>query len=149
MDLLIDKMTISDLNKIKDILISDFDNFWNYNIFKQELECTNSYFFIVQNKNLEILGFAGIKIIEDEADIMNIVVKKNYRNKGIGSFLLNNLISFSKKLNINIITLEVNEKNLSAIHLYKKFKFDKLGIRKKYYNGVDNGIIMSKKMKNI
>ena len=44
------------------------------------------------------------------------------------------------------ITLEVNENNLSAIRLYDKFSFDKLGIRKKYYNGESDAIIMSKKL---
>ena len=146
MNLLVNKMILDDLNKIKDILISDFDNFWNYNILKQELECDNSHFIVVKNNNLEILGFAGLKIIAGEADIMNIIVKKSFRNKGVGSFLLNNLISCAKSLNINIITLEVNEKNLPAIHLYKNFGFEKLGIRKKYYDGIDNAIIMSKKI---
>ena len=145
MNLLISKMNLDDLNSIKNILISDFDDFWNYNILKQELECKNSNFIVVKNENFEILGFAGFKVIVDEADIMNIVVKKNFRNKGIGSFLLDNLISIAKNLNLNIITLEVSKKNLTAISLYKKFGFKNLGIRKKYYNGID-GFVMSKKL---
>ncbi|MBQ2938032.1 MAG: ribosomal protein S18-alanine N-acetyltransferase [Clostridia bacterium] len=145
MNLLISKMNLNDLNSIKEILTSDFDDFWNYNILKQELECNNSHFIVVKNENFEILGFAGLKIIIDEADIMNIVVKKNFRNKGIGSFLLDNLISFSKNLNLNVITLEVSEKNLTAISLYENFGFEKLGIRKNYYDNSD-GFIMSKKL---
>lgn len=145
MDLLINKMNLDDLNSIKDFLISDFDDFWNYNILKEELECKNSHFIVVKNENFEILGFAGFKVIVDEADIMNIVVKKSFRNKGIGSFLLDNLISSAKNLHLNIITLEVSEKNLSAIALYKKFGFEKLGIRKSYYDGI-NGLVMSKKL---
>lgn len=146
MNLLISKMNLDDLNSIKNILISDFDDFWNYNILKQELECDNSHFIVVKNENFEILGFAGFKAIVDEADIMNIVVKKNFRNNGIGYFLLDNLISFARDLNLNVITLEVSEKNLTAISLYKKFGFEKLGIRKNYYDGFD-GFIMSKKLK--
>ena len=60
-----------------------------------------------------------------------------------GSFLLENLISFANKLNIKVITLEVNECNLSAIKLYNKFNFNKVGVRKKYYDGKNDAIIMN------
>ena len=146
MDLKVNEMSLDDLNSIKDILLSDFDDFWNYNILKEELECASSYFLVAKNSNNEIVGFAGFKIIIDEADIMNIVVKKDFRHHGIGSILLENLINYSKKMNLKTITLEVNENNLSAIRLYDKFSFDKLGIRKKYYDGESDAIIMSKKL---
>ena len=60
-----------------------------------------------------------------------------------GSFLLENLISFAKEHNSKTITLEVNETNLSAIKLYDKFNFEKVGIRKKYYDGKNDAIIMN------
>lgn len=147
MDLKVNIMTLDDLNSIRDILISDFDNFWNYNIFKEELKCDNSYFIVAKDNDNKIVGFAGFKVIIDEADIMNIVVKKDCRNKGFGSFLLNTLISYANDINISIINLEVNEKNLPAISLYERFGFEKLGIRKKYYKGIDDAIIMKKILK--
>ncbi len=147
MNFSIEKMTLDSLISIKDIFISDFDDFWNYDILKQELECSNSYFIIAKNNN-EIVGFAGLKRIVDEADIMNIVVKKSYRNNGVGSLLLENLISTAKLLNLKTITLEVNENNLSAIKLYDKFNFNHIGIRKKYYNGESDAIIMKKNLEN-
>lgn len=143
MGLKVEKMTSNNLENIKDVLVSDFDDFWNYDILKQELECSNSYFLIAKNDN-EIVGFAGLKVIVDEADIMNIVVKKSFRHNGIGSILLENLISYARANNLKTITLEVNEHNLSAIRLYDKFNFDHIGIRKKYYNGESDAIIMSK-----
>lgn len=149
MDFKIDKMSLEDLISIKDILTTEFDDFWNYEILKSELESTNSYFFVAKNISGEIVGFAGIKIILDEADIMNIVIKKDFRNNGIGSLLLDYLISYSKSINLKTITLEVNEINIPAIKLYEKFGFEKLGIRKKYYNGKNDAIIMSKKIKLI
>ena len=146
MDFKISKMSIEDLKSIKNILASDFDNFWSFDVLEEELECKNSYVIVAKNSENNIVGFAGLKVILDEADIMNIVVKKTFRHNGIGSSLLENLISYSKNLNLKNITLEVNENNLSAIHLYDKFSFDKLGIRKKYYNGESDAIIMSKKL---
>lgn len=145
MDLKIEKMTLDTLNSIQNILFTDFDNFWTYSAFKQELECENSYFIVAKNNN-EIVGFAGLKVILDEADIMNIVVKKSFRHNGIGSILLENLISYARTLKLKTVTLEVNEHNLSAIKLYDKFNFSHIGIRKKYYNGECDAIIMSKNL---
>ena len=143
MDLKISKMTLSDLNSIQNILYSDFNDFWTYSSFQQELECENSYF-IVGKINEEIVGFAGLKSIVDEANIMNIVVKKDFRHNNIGSMLLENLICYAKNQNLKTVTLEVNENNLSAIRMYDKFDFNHIGIRKKYYNGESDAIIMSK-----
>ena len=145
MDIKIDKMTVKDLESIKDILISAFDDFWNYNILKDELKSENSKYIIAKSNN-KIVGFAGIKILFDEADIMNIVVKKDYRNKGIGSILLENLVSLSEKFCLSSLSLEVNEENIPAINLYKKLGFKNIGIRKNYYNE-KNGIIMKKNLK--
>ena len=76
----IDYMCVNDLEHIKDILESDFDDFWNYNVFKSELENSNSTYFVAKS-NYEIVGFAGILVVLDEADITNIVVKKDFRGK--------------------------------------------------------------------
>ena len=73
-------MNLSDLNEIKSILESEFDNFWNYNIFKSELENQNSTYFIIK-QNSQIIGFIGILKIFDTAEITNIVVKKVFRGK--------------------------------------------------------------------
>lgn len=140
----IKNMTLEHLENIKDVLNSEFDDFWNYNILKEELNSQNSCY-IVALLNNEIVGFAGIKFIVNEADIMNIVTKKIFRNQGIGKLLLENLIQLAKSLNLTSITLEVNEENAPAIHLYKKFGFEILGIRKNYYQNKD-GIIMTKKL---
>ena len=146
MNLKLSKMSIEDLKSIKNILASEFDNFWSYDVLEEELECDNSYVIVAKVDENTIVGFAGLKVILDEADIMNIVVKKDFRHNGIGSVLLENLINYSKDLNLKTITLEVNENNLSAIRLYDKFSFDKLGIRKNYYDGKSDAIIMSKKL---
>ena len=144
MNIEIEKMNLSDLKTIKDILILEFDDFWNYNILKEELQNENSSY-IVAKLGCEVVGFAGMKIVIDEADIMNIVTKKTYRNHGIGTLLLKHLILLSNKLNLTSVSLEVNEENIIAIHLYEKFGFKNIGIRKNYYQN-RNRIIMAKKL---
>lgn len=145
MQIKITKMDLSDLDKISDILYSDFDDFWNYNIFKTELLNTNSRYLVATIKD-EIVGFAGITICVDEADITNIVTKKIYRNNGIATLLLKELINISKELNLSTITLEVAESNFPAINLYTKFNFENCGLRKNYYNNTENAIIMTRKL---
>ena len=129
-------MKIQDLDDISDNLEKDFDDFWNYNIFKSELENPNSKYFMCKLNN-EIVGFAGVLIVLDEADITNIVIKKDFRNKGIGTSLLNYLIEFCKSQNLTKINLEVSSKNDIAINLYKKFGFKQVGNRKNYYKNSD------------
>lgn len=136
------KMCDKDLLYLEGNLITEFDNFWNYEILKQEFLNTNTTY-IVAKQNETIVGFAGILTIIDEANIMNIVTKKDKRNLGIGTLLLQNLIQISKEQNLNSVTLEVNEHNIPAIKLYEKFNFTKVGLRKKYYNNTDSAIIMT------
>lgn len=138
---LISKMTKEDLNSISNILQSDFDDFWNYNILLNELNSSNSIYLVAKINN-EIIGFAGITLILDEAEINNIVIKKDFRKKGYSKILLQNLIDLSKKQNIKKINLEVNIENIIAINLYHSFNFKDVGLRKGYYKGKD-AILMS------
>ena len=143
MNINITTMTFEDINSIEPNFSENFDKFWSIDILKNDFENENSKY-IVSKINNEIVGFAGIKIILDEADIMNIAVRIDKRKLGIGSVLLEKLIKLATTSNCTSITLEVNENNLPAIHLYEKFNFQKIGLRKKYYNNTDNAIIMRK-----
>ena len=136
-------MTLEDLEQMKDTLYSDFDNFWSYNVLKQELENKNTTY-IVAKENNEVIGFAGLSTCLDEATLNNIVVKKSHRNRGIGGELLESLIEFCSDLHMKTFTLEVDVSNAPAIHLYEKFGFKNLGIRKNYYNGSRDAYIMTK-----
>lgn len=136
------KMLPNDLEEIKQNLQTDFDDFWNFEIFKEELVNNNSIYLVLKYEN-EIVAFGGIKIILDEADIMNIVTKKDKRNLGFARLLLNELINLAKKKNCKTITLEVNENNLPAIKLYKNFNFKEVGKRKNYYKNGDTAILMT------
>lgn len=141
----IEKMELKDYEKIKDNLIEEFDDFWTPSILKSELESSFSRYVVAKEVD-NIVGFAGIIILPDDVEITNIVTKKTERKKGIGTLLLEKIIEISKETNKEIISLEVNEKNDSAIKLYTKFGFEKVGLRKRYYNGIDNAIIMSRKI---
>lgn len=141
----ITQMSLSDLDNISPILISYFDDFWNYSILKSELENPNSKY-IVAKLQEDIIGFAGIIDTFDQMEITNIVVRKDMRNKGIGNILLNKLIQLSKGNKKSMVFLEVNSNNLNAIKLYEKNGFKKVGLRKNYYNNTYDAILMNLKI---
>ncbi|MBQ2916928.1 MAG: ribosomal protein S18-alanine N-acetyltransferase [Clostridia bacterium] len=142
----ISRMTLSDLEEIKNTLLSDFDDFWNVNTFKEELLNPNSKY-IIAKINDKIVGFAGIWKAVDDVHITNIVTAKNFRKQNIGSMMLLALIEMAKsEKNITSITLEVNSTNIPAQKLYEKFGFKVVGLRKKYYNNIDDAVIMTKNL---
>ena len=117
-NLVIDKMTLSDLAEIANNLTSDFDEFWNSSILESEIKNPFSQY-IIARINKEIVGFAGVIDTVDQLEITNIVVKKDFRKKGIGNELLTELIKLAKENDKEKITLEVNNTNLAAIMVLK------------------------------
>lgn len=133
-------MNLGDFQEIEPIYNLEFDDFWKSQNLKSELQNVSSKY-IVAKENGEIVGFAGIWYSVDDAHITNILVRKSYRNKGIGSLLLEKLIELAKTK--TSLTLEVNTKNEIAQKLYLKYGFKNLGIRKKYYDGIEDAYIMT------
>lgn len=123
--------------------LNEFDDFWNEKILMDEFSNKNSKYFVIIN-DLQLLGFGGIWFNIDEAHVMNIAIKKDFRRKHLGFKLLEYLIEFAKNSGKICITLEVNENNLPAIELYKKTGFNIVGRRKKYYDNEFDAIIMTK-----
>jgi ribosomal-protein-alanine N-acetyltransferase len=118
----VEKMTMDDFEKIKDSLEAEFDDFWNSNILKSELENENSRYFVAV-ENGKILGFAGFIIMPDDIEITNIVTRKLNRGHGIGKMLLETIMEEAKGYGKNAISLEVNAKNIIALNLYDSFGF--------------------------
>lgn len=145
MNIDINEMIFDDIVAIEPNFSEKFDRLWSINILKNDFVEDHSKYIVAKIDN-DIVGFAGIKIILDEADIMNIVTRVDKRGNGIGSLLLEKLIDLASLLNCTCINLEVNENNYPAIHLYEKYSFDRIGLRKKYYNNTDNAILMKKEL---
>lgn len=95
--------------------------------------------------NNEVVGYLEYALLYERIEIENIFVLENYRSNGVGSKLMEYLINtcYDKKL-VNI-TLEVRKSNSIAISLYKKYGFNKVGVRHNYY-GNEDGLLMEKKV---
>jgi len=91
-----------------------------------------------------IVGFAGFWMMVGEAHIIAIGVRNGYRQLGIGEGLLIATIELAQILNANIVTLEVRASNVIAQELYKKYGFQVVGRRLKYYSSDgEDAVIMS------
>ncbi len=123
--------------------LKEFDEFWNEKVLIDEFYNENSEYFVLVFES-EVIGFGGLWFNIDEAHIMNIAIKKDYRKKGFGNKLLEFLIKKAQSYKKECITLEVKEDNIPALCLYKKQGFEELGRRKKYYEGKYDGIIMTR-----
>ena len=95
--------------------------------------------------NGEPVAFINYYIMYERAEIININVLEEYQNQKIASKLLEYMVNECISHNVKNITLEVKETNIKAIHLYEKFGFSKVAVRKKYYQGID-GILMEKEL---
>ena len=94
----------------------------------------------------KIIGFITYSIIYDRAEIIDIIVSKEERNKGLGKRLLLEAINDCKTNNCKNITLEVRKSNKIAIDFYKKNGFNIISMRKKYYKEED-GYLMGLEVK--
>ena len=84
-----------------------------------------------------VAGFLGTWYMPDEAHIVTVGVRKEYRGRGVGELLLIGAIEQAMAREAKAVTLEVRESNRVARSLYLKYGFTERGIRKRYYT--DNG----------
>lgn len=100
---------------------------------------SNETIYIYKENNIN-KGFIHIQNGLDIIDLLNIIVKPEYQNQGIGSVLLKYIIDNKQDKKI---MLEVKSKNINAIKLYQKYDFKIINIRKNYYKD-DDAIIMER-----
>lgn len=135
----IQKMKLNDLQQVLEIESQSFTTPWSHYAFLTELRDNSfAYYFVAKlespnQKDQQIIGYAGMWIIMDEAHITTIAVGQSYRCMGVGEKLLLHIIETAKEKRVVGMTLEVRESNVAARHLYEKLGFEVRGIRKKYY----------------
>lgn len=130
-------------SKYLDVLEKEFtDVFTKINVQKEikDNQFTNYFTYIVDDKPV---AFINYYVMYERAELININVSDNYQNQKIASKMLEYMLEDCQKRKVKSITLEVKFSNIKAIHLYQKYGFKEIGIRKGYYQGID-GILMEK-----
>lgn len=83
--------------------------------------------------NDEIVGYMMLQFT-DEACVMSVAVKKEYRNLGLASRMFDKAYEIMREKDINAISLEVKYDNITAYNLYSKLGFETRRVRKGYYS---------------
>ena len=105
---------------------------WSEKGFRSSIESPDTEYLGVWTEN-EMVAYCGFLQSLDEADITNVAVHPDYRQRGIAYAMLKELMEKGKKRGVERYTLEVRAGNAAAIHLYEKLGFVSAGIRKNFY----------------
>ena len=127
--------------------IQDSDRDYIYSILEKQFKVTyytdNIYTnWYIYEENNKIIGFINYDVIYEKSEIEYIYVDKKYRNKNLGTELLNMMFQNLEKRNVENVTLEVRSDNKIAINFYKKNGFKEVSIRKNYYKNKDAILMM-------
>lgn len=140
------KMIENDLEAVSRLEADCFSRPWSEKAFAESFEKNYYSFFVAFDEDKHIGTVAFTKSF-DEADISNVAIDKEYRNRGIGFELLSYAMEEMGKSGIVNFTLEVRSKNVSAIRLYEKLGFVQEGLRRGFYSDPeDDAVIMWKRM---
>lgn len=119
---------------------------WSKGMLADHLASLSSLDLVVED-NEEIVGYACNTVIPEYIlAIDNFTIKREFQRRGIGSFLLDEILKKGREKKIGNFTLEVRESNQGARALYNKFGFRVAGRRKRYYHSpVEDALTMTRK----
>jgi ribosomal-protein-alanine N-acetyltransferase len=117
---------------------------WSSKVFHDELERVRGghRHYIVARDGRRIIGYAGLMFAADEAHVTNIVVDAEHRRRGVASRMLAELARAAIARGCTAWTLEVRASSTGAQDLYRSFGFAPAGIRRNYYEGTEDAIVM-------
>ena len=128
------KMTIDDVPAVHAIELATFPTPWTLESFYYEMtENQFSHYLVAESDLGEIIGFCGIWLVIDAAQITNVAVVNSVRGQGIGEGLMREAVRIAKEANMDVMSLEVRVTNTVAQNLYRKLGFQEGGLRKGYY----------------
>lgn len=154
MSLTLRYMTLHDVAQVAAIDRLAFDLPWSERSYAYEvMESTYSYMVVLEAANEaapvgwrrwlsplngrvqthRIVGYGGLWNIMSEAHISTIAVHPDYRGRGWGEILLAGMVRRSLALNAGYVALEVRVSNTRAQNLYRKYEFETISVKAKYY----------------
>jgi len=138
---LMEQCHIEQVARLEKICFSDP---WSIHSIASELENKLSLWVVAMDGD-RLAGYVGSQSVMGWADMMNLAVAPDYRKKGIGEKLVNELILRLKAQQVTCLTLEVRASNAPAIRLYDKLGFVEVGSRPGYYhNPKEDALILRK-----
>jgi ribosomal-protein-alanine N-acetyltransferase len=126
-------MRNKDLRGVLRIESQVFPHPWSHRLFVEELAQRKSRAYRAAWIGGEIVGFAGLMLIDDEAHVNNIAVDPTWQGRGLGRLILLDMTRVALELGSRHLTLEVRVGNQPAIALYRRFGMAPVGVRPNYY----------------
>ena len=118
---------------------------WTAEQLQRQMKDAQHEFIAAVSQNGTVLGYVGMMVVLDEGYISNVAVSPDYRRQGIADALITELCAICKTLSLSFVTLEVRAGNAPAISLYAKHGFQRVGLRKAYYERPkEDALIMTK-----
>ncbi|MBP3630716.1 MAG: ribosomal protein S18-alanine N-acetyltransferase [Clostridia bacterium] len=137
----ISKAVIEDAPYIAEIELQVF-GVRNVEKIESDIKNSNYTYYVLTNDSGTIVSYISVLVAGECADIIMVVTDRLYRGRGYATILMDGVIGALKERNVKDVFLEVRENNDVAKRLYKRFGFQPISIRKKYYDGTIDGIVM-------
>ena len=145
-DIIIRKAAAEDVPAIAEIEKASIPQPWSEAAFADALTQENAVTLVAETDG-EIAGFITGVFIFDNADIYSVATAEQHRKNGIGGKLLQAFFD-TLPTGVETVGLEVRESNLSAISLYEKSGFERVGMRKNFYEQPrENAVLYTKKLR--
>ncbi|EPZ44192.1 hypothetical protein N007_11755 [Alicyclobacillus acidoterrestris ATCC 49025] len=142
-DVVIRRMLLQDLDQVLQVERRAFTAPWSRAAFLGELVENKLARYVVAELDGRVVGYGGLWLILDEGHVTNIAVDPDYRGRKLGDKLLRTLMSLCAANGGRKMTLEVRVSNTVAQNLYRKYGFERVGLRKGYYtDNKEDAIIM-------
>ena len=120
---------------------------WSAAQFREELSgIPRTRKYIIAQNGTDIVGYAGIAIAGDVADIHTLTVIPEFRRRGIASEMLRNLEKWALEKKVVAVMLEMREGNAEAQPLYEKYGYRVISRRDNYYAPKIHALIMRKEL---
>ena len=120
---------------------------WSANQFKEELAgMPKSREYLVALDEIEVVGYGGVALLGDVADIHTLTIKQSHRRLGIASSMLEKLESWAIERGAKALMLEMREGNEAAMSLYQKAGYQLISRRDNYYAKGIHALIMRKEV---
>lgn len=131
--MLIRAMELEDLDRIVELEHILFTSAWNKSDFIYELlENQFSFNYVLEADN-QIVGYVGVWLMYEQAQITTIGVDPAYMRQGLGRMMMQEMIELAMNQGCEKMSLEVRISNQKAISLYESLGFETVAIRKDYY----------------
>ena len=115
---------------------------WSPNLFLSEMSESRNRCYLVARMDREVVGYAGMICYGEEAHVTNIAVDPMHQRHKIASRLLHDVIRQAVEMGAQAVSLEVRVTNWGAQRLYGRFGFRPVGVRKNYYQEINEDALI-------